>query len=574
MAKLGSITVNEIEIAEVDATPIGDATMDLATGSLAVLTDGTQMWHKNATGVNGWQPIGDKNYVGLGNVDNTSDANKPVSTTQQTALNAKSNLVGNNSFTGGTQTLTPTLSTDNALVIPQGRTLIGSSAAQDITGASIIPPFQILGTSATQMVVAQYSADINPSAVNMLKSRGATLNSQGLVASGDDIGRLQFRASDGVNFQAAASVRATVDATPAAGSMPGRLTFFTTPSGSVTPLERMRIDNAGNVTVGPLGTTLSNNPMSVNGTTNTFLQSNVQNTQAGTSASSDIVATADNGTDTTNFIDMGINSSTFSDVTFTVTGANGGYLYNQGGNLAIGTSSAHSLLFFTGDTLAANERARINTTGQMIIGGTTPNAASKLQIDSTTQGFLAPRMTSAQRLAITTPPAGLSVYDTNLNTVCTYTGTFWAFEYNLNTTAIQTSTSTTYANITEWVTVSLERGLYVLRLRGIAQSTALTTGIGLRFQNATATVTTVNLNWTLNQAAAGTAKDFSYNQITLADNVTSASVITANADFAVHGDGVFRVTVAGTVAIQIRTEVNASGVSIRPDSTVIFKKVG
>ena len=35
-----------------------------------------------------------KGDVGLGNVDNTSDANKPVSTAQQTALNAKADLVG------------------------------------------------------------------------------------------------------------------------------------------------------------------------------------------------------------------------------------------------------------------------------------------------------------------------------------------------------------------------------------------------------------------------------------------------------------------------------------------------
>jgi len=38
--------------------------------------------------------------VGLGNVDNTSDANKPVSTAQQTALNAKVNLAGNASISG------------------------------------------------------------------------------------------------------------------------------------------------------------------------------------------------------------------------------------------------------------------------------------------------------------------------------------------------------------------------------------------------------------------------------------------------------------------------------------------
>lgn len=34
-----------------------------------------------------------KTSLGLGNVDNTSDANKPVSTSQQTALNAKVTLV-------------------------------------------------------------------------------------------------------------------------------------------------------------------------------------------------------------------------------------------------------------------------------------------------------------------------------------------------------------------------------------------------------------------------------------------------------------------------------------------------
>lgn len=42
-----------------------------------------------------------KGDVGLGNVDNTSDMNKPVSTAQQTALNLKANKV---TITGGTKT--------------------------------------------------------------------------------------------------------------------------------------------------------------------------------------------------------------------------------------------------------------------------------------------------------------------------------------------------------------------------------------------------------------------------------------------------------------------------------------
>ena len=49
--------------------------------------------------------------VGLGSVDNTSDANKPVSTAQQTALNLKANLASP-TFTGTVTVPTPTNATD------------------------------------------------------------------------------------------------------------------------------------------------------------------------------------------------------------------------------------------------------------------------------------------------------------------------------------------------------------------------------------------------------------------------------------------------------------------------------
>lgn len=52
-----------------------------------------------------------KGDVGLGNVDNTSDANKPVSTAQQTALDLKANLASP-TFTGTVTVPTPTNNTD------------------------------------------------------------------------------------------------------------------------------------------------------------------------------------------------------------------------------------------------------------------------------------------------------------------------------------------------------------------------------------------------------------------------------------------------------------------------------
>jgi hypothetical protein len=62
--------------------------------------------------------------------------------------------------------------------------------------------------------------------------------------------------------------------------------------------------------------------------------------------------------------------------------------------------------------------------GVLSIGTFTPNASAKVQIDSTTLGFLPPRMTTTQKNAIGTPAAGLVVYDTTLNKLCVYT-TAW-----------------------------------------------------------------------------------------------------------------------------------------------------
>jgi hypothetical protein len=63
---------------------------------------------------------------------------------------------------------------------------------------------------------------------------------------------------------------------------------------------------------------------------------------------------------------------------------------------------------------------------QVIVGAnTTQDASSQLQIDSTTKGFLPPRMTTTQKNAIATPAAGLVVYDNTTNKLCCYNGSTW-----------------------------------------------------------------------------------------------------------------------------------------------------
>jgi hypothetical protein len=68
----------------------------------------------------------------------------------------------------------------------------------------------------------------------------------------------------------------------------------------------------------------------------------------------------------------------------------------------------------------------INVSSSVKIGGTgVANTKSALEINSTTKGLLLPRMTTAQRTAVSSPPTGLEVYDTDLLSVYAYNGSAW-----------------------------------------------------------------------------------------------------------------------------------------------------
>jgi hypothetical protein len=106
--------------------------------------------------------------------------------------------------------------------------------------------------------------------------------------------------------------------------------------------------------------------------TNSFAQVQVQNKSTGTSASSDWIASADNGTDTANYLDLGINNSGYTSGTWTLSGANDGYLYVDGGILSIGTATAgKSVSVHTGGTLLTNIVTKFNAVGTASANTTT-----------------------------------------------------------------------------------------------------------------------------------------------------------------------------------------------------------
>jgi len=112
------------------------------------------------------------------------------------------------------------------------------------------------------------------------------------------------------------------------------------------------------------------------GNQNNYIQATIQNANTGDEASSDWVAYNDD-TSYDTFIDMGITSSTYANASSTITPASTGYIYTGNAALAIGTNATSSnVVIFTGGLMAANERMRFDSTGNVAIATTDTSLAT------------------------------------------------------------------------------------------------------------------------------------------------------------------------------------------------------
>lgn len=77
------------------------------------------------------------------------------------------------------------------------------------------------------------------------------------------------------------------------------------------------------------------------------------------------------------------------------------------------------------------------TQAQVGIGTASPNASAQLEVNSSSKGFLPPRMTSTQRAAITTPASGLMVYQTDGTVgLYYYNGSAWIYIINATSSTL------------------------------------------------------------------------------------------------------------------------------------------
>jgi len=121
-----------------------------------------------------------------------------------------------------------------------GRVLIGTASGDYTT--------EIVNETEANLAIRTYNNGAqNFAGIRLFKARG-TKASPTVVSDGDTLHETNIYGYDGSNFKKAARISAFVDGTPGTNDMPGRLIFATTPDGSTTPTERLRISSNGAIT--------------------------------------------------------------------------------------------------------------------------------------------------------------------------------------------------------------------------------------------------------------------------------------------------------------------------------------
>jgi len=136
------------------------------------------------------------------------------------------------------------------------------------------------------------------------------------------------------------------------------------------------------LTIGAANGTFTNPLVQAASSANSWLQINAQNKSNGNNASTDLILARSDGNDSVGYIDMGINSNTYAQAAYSIMTPSSGYLFTNGGDLVLGTQTAHNILFHTGNTTSASERMRIDSSGNFFVGDTVQVESAKFSVKS------------------------------------------------------------------------------------------------------------------------------------------------------------------------------------------------
>jgi hypothetical protein len=351
--------------------------------------------------------------------------------TTQVGYSAAANLIGATTNYG--------FRSLNAAAVTTGRTHYGFVSESNVaTGGGTAWNFFASGTAPNF-----FQGPVTVASVTNFAAGSAAAPS--LTVTGDTNTGIFFPAADNIAVGTNGTERLRVDAngnvgigitTPTASS---RLHTYQTTSSALTPSITVGAAyTAGSLSHG-VGFSINNNPVSAG----------LYVTEAGGAGAGLIFTTAANYTTPTNTERMRIHASggvSIGNTTdpgatnLSVTGSGSFASVSATGVVATGLGAvgtpSHT---FTGDlntgiwspgadTVAVStggaERLRIDNDGDVGIGGTANNAAI-LDLQSTTKGFLPPRMTTTQRNAIASPPPGLTIFNTTNSREEGFDGAQW-----------------------------------------------------------------------------------------------------------------------------------------------------
>jgi hypothetical protein len=288
---------------------------------------------------------------------------------------------------GADQVAVATNGVQRLTVDSSGRLLAGTSTSRIVGIGTSQGQIQIEQPSTSNAIFSLITnrnvATVSPR-IELCKTRGTALGSTNIVSNVELLGSVAFNGADGTNLIPAALIEGYVDGTPGANDMPGRLIFSTTPSGSSSPTERLRITSAGLVGI---GTNAPNVPLEV-----------VGNIHMSGAADRTIFNRANNA------LSLGTNNTTRLHIT-------------NAGNVGIGTTSPayplevarnNGVIGFIPDSVNGNtirfggvggtanqliftgasdlERARIDSSGRLLVGTSTSLSVaeeSNVQISGT-----------------------------------------------------------------------------------------------------------------------------------------------------------------------------------------------
>ena len=352
------------------------------------------------TGVNSLTGL--KTALALNNVNNTTDLTKPISTLTQTALDLKLNAADTSKYTKQTYSdsalLTKLSITGNAATATSATTATTAGTAS--TATKLATSRNINGVAFDGSGDITVTADAGTLTGTTLKSTvtGSSLTSVGTLANltvtnaiaGSITGNAATattattatklataRSINGVGFDGSGDITVTADA----GTLTGTTLKSTITSSSLTSVGTLANLTVTNAIAGSI---TGNAATATTATTATKLATARSINGVGFDGSGDITVTADAGTLTGTTLKSTITGSSLTSV----------------------------------GTIASLSTGSITNSGKIIVGATSAASASAvLEASSTTQGFLPPRMTRAQRNAINTPASGLVVWCNNCGAV-------------------------------------------------------------------------------------------------------------------------------------------------------------